>query len=289
MATRYAGNFEFDHGAQFFTARTHAFRSFLQPLIDDGVVAHWKAEFAEFDRSSMTTLRSWDDEYPHYVGAPRMNSIGKVLSADLNIAFDTAITAIARNKDGWALSDGGGTQSGPFDWLVVTSPAPQTAALAEAFPDLVAYCRERNMLGCFALMLGFAKPIDLQWQAALVRDADISWISVNSSKPVRKSPFSLVVHSTNAWADAHLEDSIDFVLRHMLDEASLVTGEDLGGAVHREVHRWRYANIDIQAGPTYFVDADNRLAACGDWCVRGRIESAFTSASDLAGSLVEKL
>jgi predicted NAD/FAD-dependent oxidoreductase len=289
MATRYAGVFEFDHGAQFFTARTEAFRAFLQPLIDEGSVANWQGRFAEFNRDSMTALRPWDGDYPHYVGAPRMNSIGKALSSDLNIALETAITAIARGSDGWTLSDDAGAQSGPFDWVVMTSPAPQTAAVAAAFPELVAYCGERQMLGCFALMLGFSKPFDLQWQAALVRNADISWISVNSSKPARGNPFTLVIHSTNAWADAHIEDDINVVLEHMLDETSLVTGKDVRSAANSQVQRWRYANIAKQAGPTHFLDERNRLAACGDWCLRGRIEAAFTSANDLAGSLVEKM
>ncbi len=289
MATRYAGDFEFDHGAQFFTARTDAFKSFLEPLIDDGVVANWKAAFAEFDRGNMKALRSWGGDYPHYVGTPRMNSIGRYLSADSNIDLETEISSIARKNDGWTLLDGAGAGHGPFDWLVVTSPAAQTAALAAERPDLVTYCRERRMVGCYALMLGFEEPIDLQWNAALVRNADISWISVNSSKPGRSHPFTMVVHSTNAWAEAHMDDDVDLVLEHMLDEASLVAGVDFRAASHRHVHRWRYANIAKQSGPAYFVDNDNRIAACGDWCVRGRIEAAFTSANDLAKSLIERL
>mgnify|MGYP001824661449 FL=1 len=200
MATRYAGGFEFDHGAQFFTARRERFRRFLQPLIDAGAVANWQARFAEYDGNSLSSLRAWSDEFPHYVGTPRMNSIGKMLSADLDIVFDTEISAIARGRDGWVLSAGAGTETGPFDWLVMTSPAAQTAALAEGYADLSAFCGERRMLGCFALMLGFAKPANLPWDAALVRNADISWISVNSSKPARGSAVSLLVHSTNAWA-----------------------------------------------------------------------------------------
>jgi len=289
MATRYAGEFEFDHGAQFFTARSERFQAFLQPLIDAGVVANWQARFAEYDGNRLATLRSWGDEYPHYVGMPRMNSIGKTLSADLNIVFETEITAVARSRDGWTLSDHAGEKNGTFDWLVMTSPAAQTAALATGFPDLTTFCSQRRMLGCFAMMLGFAKPIDLPWHAALVRNADISWLSVNNSKPARTSGVSLLVHSTNAWADTHLADDTDSVLEHLLDEASLVTGADLRGAVHRQVHRWRYANIDRQTGPAFFVDEDSRLAACGDWCVRGRIEAAFTSASDLADALIAKL
>lgn len=289
MATRYADIFEFDHGAQFFTARTDAFRTFLGPLIDEGVVADWKTEFAEFDRSTIKTLRSWGDGDPHYVGTPRMNSVGRHLAADANVVFETEIASIVRKNDGWTLLDGAGRRLGPFDWLVLTSPAAQTAALAEGQPDLVDFCGERRMVGCFALMLGFAEPIKLPWNAALVRNADISWISVNSSKPGRDGSFTMVVHSTNAWADAHMEDDVDFVLGHMLDEASLVTGVNLQAATHRQVQRWRYANIAKQSGPTYFVDDDISIAACGDWCVRGRIEAAFTSAIDLAQSLIERI
>ncbi len=38
-------------------------------------------------------------------------------------------------------------------------------------------------------------------------------------------------------------------------------------------------------GPRSLLDAEHRLAACGDWCVYGRVEGAFLSASDLAERL----
>ena len=142
----------FDHGAQYFTARTDAFRTFLQPLIERGVVADWQGSFAELNRNGVTGLRTWGDDYPHYVGTPRMNNIGKFLSQGLNIDFETEITTIARTREGWALSTGSGQKFGPFDWLVMAIPAAQTAALAGDYPELVKFCNERPMLGCFALM-----------------------------------------------------------------------------------------------------------------------------------------
>lgn len=282
MATRYAEEFEFDHGAQFFTARTEAFRSFLQPLIVDGAVVNWHARFAEFDRANIVSMRSWSDDYPHYVGAPRMNSVGKFLASNLNVFLNSEITAVSKDRNGWRVSDSNGSLAGPFDWIVLTPPAAQTAALAEAYPDLVTFCRDRSLVGCFALMLGYADPINLDWQAALVSNADISWISVNSSKPGRKTPFTMVVQSTNNWAQTHLDHDSNFVLEHLLDEASLVTGVNLRNTAHCQLHRWRYANIARQKGATFFVDEETRLAACGDWCVRGRVEAAFSSASDVA-------
>ncbi|MDX1499278.1 MAG: hypothetical protein R3176_05245, partial [Woeseiaceae bacterium] len=167
----------------------------------------------------------------------------------------------------------------------VTAPADQTAALVPAGTPVHAAARAADMLACYALMLGFDSGPDLPFDAALVRDADISWISVNSSKPGRPPAKSVVVHSTNAWAGAHLEDEPDAVLRHLLAEFARVTGADAGKLAHRDLHRWRFANCGSRPGPTHAVDAGRRLAACGDWFVRGRVEAAFRSAADLVVSL----
>ncbi len=289
VATRYAGSFEFDHGAQFFTARTAAFRELLQPLLADGIIANWPAEFVELDRDRVTASRQWHDDYPHYVGVPRMNSIGKYLAAGLDISYETTVDRLARKGRSWALFDSANNDLGRFDWLVLTMPAPQTRQLVSELDDVVALCDEREMRACVAMMLGFTEPLDLRWHAALVRNTDISWVSVNSSKPGRGDAFTLVVHSTNAWADSRIDDDIDDIREHMLNEASLVTGEDLRTAAHCEMHRWRYANTDRQSGPPSYIDDDRQLALCGDWLVRGRIEAAFTSAEDLARKFKERI
>ena len=39
MSTRRAGPYFFDHGAQYFTARTKPFKDFIQPLVDQGIIA----------------------------------------------------------------------------------------------------------------------------------------------------------------------------------------------------------------------------------------------------------
>ena len=85
MATRYVDGFEFDHGAQFFTARSRGFQAFLEPLVDAGVVAHWGARFAEIRGNRVSKLRDWDQTFPHYVGTPRMNEIGKYLADGLDV------------------------------------------------------------------------------------------------------------------------------------------------------------------------------------------------------------
>ena len=279
-ATRYAGPFEFDHGAQFFTARTSAFRSFLDSLVSAGVIADWPALFAELQRARIVASRQWSSKHAHYVGVPRMNAVGKKLASGLNIHLNTVVRSLQRNGAQWQLIGDSRQLLGEFDWVIVTAPASQAADLLASSP-IAAPAAKVRMHACYALLLGFDEPLDLPWQAALVHDADISWISVNSSKPGRPASFSLVVHSTNGWANAHVDEDTEAVRRHLADEFCEVSGIDLAGAAFVDVHRWRYANVDQQDGDLYALDADQRLAACGDWFVRGRVEGAFISAKAL--------
>lgn len=285
MATRYEQGFEFDHGAQFFTARSPAFQKYLQPLIDRGVVACWHARFAELDKNQVSTTRDWNDAYSHFVGKPRMNAIGQHLADGLEIRRNTTVAALQREADGWNLADGDGNALGRFDWIVASMPAAQAAALAPADSSLRRAATNTRMLACYALMLGFDDPLSLPWQAALVRGADISWVSVNSSKPGRPGQFTLVVHSTNAYAEANIDGDPKDVREHLLGETSSVVGIDCGSATVCRLHRWRYANADKQEGTPFFIDPETGLAASGDWFRRGRVEAAFTSGFELAAEL----
>jgi len=285
MATRYGAGFEFDHGAQFFTARSPEFKEFLEPLIARGTVACWRARFAELHRDIVTATADWDDAYPHYVGAPRMNAIGRYLADGLTIRQNTTVAQLDPDADGWSLADSDGDALGRFDWVVCAMPAAQTAALLPADSRLRGLAGKVQMRACYSLMLGFENPLPLPWQAALVHGADISWISVNSSKPQRADRFTLVVHSTNAYADANLDMRLPLVQAHLLREVSELIGIDCGQASFCDLQRWRYANVDKQSGPRCLVDAKTRLAGCGDWFHHGRVEAAFLSGLKVAEKL----
>lgn len=288
MATRRVGEFRFDHGAQFLTARTTDFRRFLAPFIDAGAVASWHARFAELRNTELSATRQWGDSVPHYVGVPGMNALAKALARDIDVQLQTPVTAIEKEGGQWSIHGENGQVVGEFDWTIIAIPATQAASLAAMNPALASRAAGADMVGCYALMLGFEGPLALPWQAARVRDCDISWLSVNSSKPGRSAAFSLVAHSTNAWAENHIESDAEDVRDHLLAEVERVTGIDCGAAKHVGLHRWRYANIDRQDGAPCFFDAGERLAACGDWFIRGRVEAAFSSAEALLERLANR-
>ena len=284
ICTRYAEPYVFDHGAQFFIARSNKFKNFIEPMIEAGVIQSWNAKFVEIKKDKIISKRQWNNNNPHYVGSPTMSSIGKYLSQDLNIQLNSEVS-INRSKDQWQIVDKEGNDQGVFDWVISTAPVSQSVILLPVDFKFHESLLSRKMMGCFSLMIGFDDSIDLAWEAALVAGADISWISVNSSKPGRNGNFTLLVHSTNLWAEENINEEKDAVIEYLMNETSKIIGKKVYDANHIDLHRWKYANIKKQDVGPPFIDKKNKIAACGDWCIKGRIESAFLSGFDLANEM----
>ena len=289
LATRRADPYSFDHGCQFFSAKSNAFKEFLAPMLRQGVIKCWDATFVEIENRQIAKSRQWDAQNPHYVGSPSMNAVGKFLSQDLRLALGTPVTAARKTSTGWLLKGDTGQDLGQFDWVVSAIPPQQAAALWPEDTSFYTKVKTAQMEGCFTLMLGFEAGFALDYQAALVRGEDISWISVNSSKPDHNAATSLLVHSSNGWATQH--DSIDRneALRYLLEQVSLVIGQDVSHADHKAIHQWRYANCQKRTGETHFIDHASKSGACGDWLIRGRVEAAFTSGFSIAQDILSRL
>jgi renalase len=283
MALRLSEPYEFDHGAQFFTAKGSNFKKFIEPLIKNNIIKRWDARFAEFIGNKLLRTTSWDAEYPHYVGAPGMNTIAEYLSKELNVKLNIKVNKIVKNTvNDWELFDDNSNNLGKFDWVISTAPAMQSAEILPTYFKYHKNLLDRKMVGCFSLMLGFKKYIPLLWDAALIRKADISWISINSSKPNRGKAFSMLIHSTNAWAEKNLSEDSQSVMSYLNKETSRIIGHDTSNADHVDLHAWHYANISKQTQSDLLIDYDNKLAACGDWITHGRVENAFEAGFMLA-------
>ncbi len=290
IATRrfYNEDFEFDHGAQFFTIKTDQFKKFMQPLIDQGIANVWNAKFVEIDGNNIKYQKEWNLNYPHYVGVPKMNEIGKYLANNLEVILETEVKKIEKsNKNKWRLFDINSISLGDFDWVISSAPVLQTQILLPKEFTYHNYLKFRKMLGCYSLMLGFENRLNINWDVALVKNSEISWISNNSSKPERKSLNAIVALSSNEWADKNMESEIEEIKREMLKTIFPIIKYKDDELIKCEIHRWRYANIAKNNKYKYLLDIDNRLAAIGDWCIRGTIESGFLSANALYNELIK--
>ena len=284
IATHHANGFNFDHGAQFFTAKNPAFKTLVKELESQGVVAQWNASFVELEPSGIKSQRVWDDEFPHYVGTPSMNSIGQYLAKNIDVRFNQLITGIKKIASSW-LVETENAEYGPFGWVLITIPAEQAKVILPetVYPKI--NLQDLTMQPCFALMLAYQRPNFFDWDAAFVSKSILSWVSVNSSKPKRGDPFTIVAMSTNDWAKTNFDKSESSVIEEMFNELANISDKNLADASYIKLKRWKYANAFRQEPVLEMIDESSQLACCGDWCISGRIESAFISSLNLANKL----
>ncbi len=286
MSTRYADPFYFDHGTQFFTARSKAFKRFIAPLIGDGLIAPWEGKVITLQEDKKITDRLWFE--PHYVAMPHMNSLCKFMATNLQITTGTEVAPLAQKMaDGWHLADKDGGALGVYDWVISTAPPVQTQRLFAAHAMDANPLPESRLLGCYTLMIGFDTPWNKPWMAAKVHTSPIEWIAVNSSKPGRNDAVtSIVVHSSNAWAEEHIDDDMKTAEQFLRKEFESVSGIDTRTADYFSCHRWRYALVEEPKQCPPFMDAARGLASTGDWCTASRIEDAWLNATKLV-TLIE--
>ncbi|WP_160008538.1 NAD(P)/FAD-dependent oxidoreductase [Rhizobium sp. 18055] len=283
MATRRAGAGGFDHGAQYFTVRDDAFRRMLEPAIEEGIVQAWTGTIGSCSRTS-PGIRHEAVLSPRFVGTPGMTGLPKWLSRGLDVRLATKVDAIEGVPCRWEIAVGS-ERIGPFDWVVTACPAPQALALLPASFSRREPIANANMNACFTLMITLEYPALSDHCALRYDDEIISFVADNSSKPQRSAQPSLVVHCQNTWADRNIGSDLDAVRSAMLGNLAKLMPGIASNIAAVEIHRWRFANVDVASADDVLIDVDSRLAACGDWTIGNRVEAAFLSARKLSQAL----
>lgn len=270
-ATRRAqGGLQFDHGAQYVTAKTEEFAEFLEAAAADGAAATWGEVNGK----------------PLWVGKPGMSALAKYLARDLEVRQGIRVQSIRDDDNGVSLETDAGPET--FDRVICTAPAPQSLALLPPDHELASALSAVRYDPCIALMVEVEGMVPPEIPDAQ-RDADeiLSWITRDSSKsgrPVQASCW--VAQASPAWSAEHLELSLDELAEKMLPEFCSriqVTPDQIH---HRDAHRWRYAAVTEILGQPFLISSNGRLMLGGDWCLGARVEAAFISGAAMAEALL---
>jgi predicted NAD/FAD-dependent oxidoreductase len=279
LSTRYAGAFEYDHGAQYFTVIDPQFASIVQDAVAQGAVARWSGRALYLKTGLLTT----DTGAERWVGAPRMNSFAKFLASDLDVVLHCRVQSLKRENDGsWTLifedGENGPIQDrGGFEAIICTAPSEQAKLILPETFSGHAEINQTKMDACFALMIGLETPFDIGWDTLRVNNLPVSWLSVNSSKPKRGEAATLVVHASPEWSNQNVDTDRDTITNLMLDVTAALTRLDVSNASHISLHRWLYASVSKSPNKPCLVDTSQNLIAAGDWCLGGRVEGAALS------------
>ncbi|MEL6479180.1 MAG: FAD-dependent oxidoreductase [Pseudomonadota bacterium] len=258
----------FDHGAQYATCRSDAFSDYLERAAAAGSSGAWATgpDGAQ-------------------AGMPGMSALVRPLAEGLTIRSGVEIRALSRVSERWHLETAEGRE-GPFDTVISTAPAPQTARL---FAEAAGPVRDVVMAPCWALMAVFGMALDLPDHLTW-RGQPLSWAARNGSKPGRMPGIETwVVHASPDWSTAHLEREREAVVPELLGLFAEVTGMHLPAPLHARAHRWRYARTLSPLGRPFFQAGAPGLYAAGGWCIGARVEDAFLSGLAAAEAVLEQV
>lgn len=285
MATRRAEGFgEFDHGAQYFTATSPEFSVQVQAWVESGVVQEWAGSVGvvrhgEFRRTSQETMR--------YVAVPSMTAIAKELARDQSIVLQQRVVGIEREQRGSVLVMESQEQFGPFDWVISSAPAPQSAAIFQPWKDFTKPFVDLDLEPCWAVMIASSERIDTPFDGMFVEDSPLSWICRQGSRPSRQVESDRwVLHASPAWSRVHIEDSPQAAQDQLIEAFWKAVGFEPRELSFTQIHRWRFSIPLHTLEVPYLLDADLGFAVCGDWCAGPKIEGAWRSGDALGRAIV---
>ena len=290
LATRRDDDVQWDHGAQYFTARDPALKAQVAGLVARGVVAPWSGVVGTLGPGGFVPA---DDAEVRFVGQPRMSAVVSALGTGATV-YDVEVREIAPRGPMLTVTDRHGEHFGPYDGVVVATPAPQAVPLLALAPEMSGRIAAVETAPCWALMLSFGAPLDLGFDGAFVdpglADGLLSWIARDNSKPGRPRdlPETWVLHASPAWSAAHLEDEPEDIAGRMLAAFAGAAG-GLPVPLSVRAHRWRHAMTTQPLGQPHLLDPRRALGACGDWCLGSRIEGAFLSGRSLGAAMARQM
>lgn len=265
----------FDHGAQYFTARSAWLRQQLQRWQELGVVAAWAPRLAPG-----MPARGRDDTW--WVGTPGMGSLAAHLARGLELRLGETVRSVSHDGTAWQVH---ANVRYDADVLVLAVPAPQCAALLGADSSFAPAIAAVRLEPCWAAMARIESDGPAPFDLVMRREGALAWAAREGSKPGRARVVGQerwVVHAAAAWSREHLEDDPRDVARVLAEQLQNAIGAPVADAV---AHRWRYARATVRDSGGCLIDARTALAICGDWTEGARVEAALLSGRAAAAGL----
>lgn len=276
---------QFDHGAQYFSARGDDFQKEVKAWCEAKNAAEWPGRFVR--GTLKDELQDEDLSRPRYVGLPSMDQVAYALAEGLDLTLETQISTLKYLNKGFEIFDDSGASQGHFDKVVLNMPSEQALSLLGGLSvSWKSLAQKTVMEPCWALMTTWEKRLPLEFDGARLEGGPLSWVGRNSSKPGREDQERWVIHGSPKWTRDNLELSKDEACERLLREFRRWAGID-ERPLRARAHRWRYAQASTKAGPDCLYDSAIGLGACGDWCHHGTVEGAWRSGFEMAKTLLK--
>jgi len=277
-----------DHGAQFFTAREAGFHQAVQSWCRAGLASPWTGRFVSFDAAGVAQGLS---NVERFVGTPCMDTPLLMIAARLRVMTRQGVIALDGVRGTWELTTReSGRLPEVFDAVVLAVPPTEACNLLHmASPALSVVADRARMRPCWAVMLHYATPPALPFDAAFVNGGPLRWMANDGAKPGRGGRTVWVLHASADWSVRHLSAQPERVAEALI-AAFAAFGAGLPDAW--TAYLWRDAEAVVEPGSPlrgYVWRESEQLGLCGDWLGSGRVEGAWLSGRGLGAAVLQSL
>ncbi len=280
-----AGEYEFNHGAQYFTVNNPLFWNIVSAWQSEGIVRPWDGWIVELDKGQVS---SSDMATQRFVGYPRMQKIAENLARNCDLTVSANISELEKQGDGdWRIFNERGDYLGAFNIVIVATTAHQASILCSQVSSIRNCADNVAMTVCWSAMFAFEPRLEVPYDAAYVLDSPLSWISRYQMAGQRDDLDCWVLHASPEWSQQYAASFRGRVMHALLEAFWEAIDLPKKKPVSSSVHCWKHAVPINPISEDSLFDETESIGACGDWCTAPRIEGAVLSGFSIADRVMK--
>ena len=268
----------FDHGTQYISPKTPAFKKFIKKLIKEKVLKIWGGKHLFLNQ-----LIKEKKNHIKIIGRKGNNDISKYLLKGINCYFQNELKKIDYKQKKWNLTFADG-QKKIYEKIILTCPFPQLSKLSKKFIKNP-FINKKLKMDANITVMNVIKKTNKNISSYLFNDKILGWAAKENSKNRFKSNLDLwTLQSTYKWANKNInknKENKDLNSKVLIDKFFKLTGIKKTKTLFSLNHGWKYSSNSKPLNIKSYWNSALNLGVCADWFVGPRLEAGWVSANDL--------
>ena len=268
----------FDHGTQYISPKTPAFKKFIKELIRKKVLKNWDGKHLFLNQ-----IKKEKKNHTKIIGRKGNNDINKYLLKNINCYFQNELQKIDYKQKKWILTFTDGKKK-IYEKLILTCPFPQLLKLAKKFIKNPFINKKVKMDANITVMI-VIKKTNKNISSYFFNDKILGWAANENSKKRFKSSLDLwTLQSTYNWANKKINknrENKDLNSKFLINQFFKLTGIKKSKILFSLNHGWKYSSNSTALNMKSYWNSSLGLGVCADWFIGPRLESGWISANDL--------
>ena len=273
----------FDHGTQYISPKTPAFKKFINILIKKKILKNWVGKHLFLNEN-----KKENKNHLKIIGRKGNNDISKYLLKNVKCYFQTELKKINYKEKKWLLTFSDGSKK-IYDKLILTCPFAQLSKLSKKFIK-APFIKKKVKMDANITVMFVVKKTKKNVSSYLFGDKILGWAAKENSKKRFKLNQDLwTLQSTHNWANKKINKNRENKNQNskiLIDRFFKLTGIKKTKILFHLNHGWKYSSNPNPLKIKSYWNSSLNLGVCADWFVGPRLEAGWISANDLYKKII---